>query len=232
MYAVSDTLRIPFTLYNSAADKIVDIVAGNFTWPLVRDGVAVVAPSFGISQPVAGVNELLLSYVIPSVGQYSFGRLTHVTAGQYTDLMRGLFGAVATDLDDLAASLAIPPAAPTNTVFRQGDRLYCVRGDDWDETFTITNPDGSPRNLTGSTFIFRIGYRTAASDIAIYQQLAITSAAPLTGAVRVAIADTITATFPPDAALWYDLQETTSGGDIITRGIGPYAVVRDVGAIP
>jgi hypothetical protein len=232
MYAVGDTLRIPFTLYDSDGDPDVDLTAGNYNWPLVRDGVEVSSPSFAISQPVSGVDELLLSYVIPAIGQYSFGRLTHDTAGFSTDLMRGMFSAVATDIDDLAASLAIPPAAPTNTVFRLGDRLYCVRGDDWDETFTITNADGSPRDLTGSTFVFRIGYRTEASDTAIYEQGSITSAAPLTGAVLVEIADTATDDFPPDASLWYDLEETTSGGDIITRGIGAFTVVRDVGAIP
>jgi len=231
-FRIGDTLRIPFALFDAGGSQIVDTDPLNYTWPLSRDGVEVTAPAFDIERPIATDSDLLLVYVLPTTGDYTFGRLAHATAGYRTDLRHGLIPVLATTTDDLVALLGTQPAAPSNTNFAIGDKLYVVRGDDWTQTFTILDAVGDPVNLTGSTFIWRIGYRTADSDIAILEIGSITAAAPLTGAVKVTMTDTQTVALPPDAALWYDLEETTSGSLIRTRGIGSLSVVRDVGDLP
>jgi len=230
-FRIGDTLRIPFALFDAGGTQIVDTDALNYTWPLSRNGVEVSAPAFSITRPIATDPDLLLVYVLPTIGAYTFGRLAHATAGYRTDLRHGLIPVLATTTDDLVALLGTQPAAPTNTAFAIGDKLYVVRGDDWAETFVIRDAAGDPADLTGSTFIWRVGYRTAASDIAILEINSITAPAPLTGLLPVTMTNAQTAALPPDASLWYDLQETKAGL-IRTRGIGSLSVVRDVGDLP
>jgi hypothetical protein len=227
--ALGDTLRIPFLLYNSSGALVVDTTAGNYTWPLIKDGVAVSSPSFTITNPSGSGLELV--YSPAAVGNYTFSSFTHSTGTP--DLVEGGFLVRAYSVDDLMASLALPAAAPVGTVAEVGDKVRAFRNADWSQQFHLTNSDDTDRNLTGSTLLFRIGYRTSASDVKLYTSLALTPDVPATdGLVTVTLTDTETSTLPVSDQLWYELEETTAGGLKYVRGLGPFELIRDIPASP
>lgn len=228
-YAVGDTIRIPFTLYNSSAAAVVDTTAGNYTWPLVLDGVAVSSPTFSIVNPTG--NNLELVYTPSTAGHYTFGSFTHST--HTPDLVSGAFLVTQYSIDSVLAALALPAAAPVGTVAEVGDKVRAFRNADWAQTFHLTDSAGDDLDITGSTFRFRIGYRTAASDTKLYTSAALNPAGdPLLGLVDVALTDTETGALPVSADLWYELEETTSGGLKYVRALGPFELIRDIPATP
>jgi hypothetical protein len=223
--AVGDTLRIPFLLYDSSGAEVVDTTAGNYTWPLVKDGTAVTSPSFTIDNPTG--NGLELVYTPPSAGNYTFADFSHST--NTPDLVEGGFMVRQYSIDSIISAIALPAAAPVGTVAEIGEKVRSFRNADWSQTFHLTDANGDDLDVTGSTFIFRIGYRTAASDEAEYESDPITPDSPATaGNVTVELDDADTAILPVSADLWYELEETTSGGDVFVRALGPFENIRDI----
>jgi hypothetical protein len=224
---VGETVRIPFTLYDSGGAPVVDTDETQYTWPLVIDGTAVVGPAFTIENPTG--TDLELVYSSATVGVYTFGSFTHATGTP--DLVSGDFIVRQYSVDSVMAALALPAAAPVGTVAEVGEKVRAFRNADWTQRFHLTESNGANLDLTGSTFRFRIGYRTAASDSKLYTSTALTPDSPATnGMVTVTLTDTETSTLPVSAELWYELEETTAGALKYVRGLGPFELIRDVPA--
>ncbi len=227
--AAGDVLRIPFTLYDAGGSPVVDTDETNYVWNLVLDGVAVSGPAFTISNPVG--TDLELVYAPAAVGFYTFGSFTHTT--DTPDLISGDFIVRQYSIDSVIAALAIPAAAPVGTVAEVGEKVRAFRNADWSQTFHLTDADGTDLDLTGSTFLFRIGYRTATSDVKEYTSATLTPDAPATdGLVTVVLTDADTGALDVSAELWYELEETTGSALKYVRGLGPFEVIRDIPATP
>ncbi len=227
--AAGETLRIPFNLYTSAGVAAVDTTAGNYTWPLILDGAAVVSPAFTITNPSGTGLELV--YSPATVGSYTFSSFTHTT--NTPDLLAGGFIVRQYSIDSVIAALALPAAAPVGTVAEVGDKVRAFRNADWTQTFHLTDADGDDLDLTGSTFLFRIGYRTSTSDIKLFTSAAITPDSPATsGLVTVVLTDTDTGALAVSADLWYELEQTTGAALKYVRALGPFELIRDIPATP
>lgn len=230
MYAVvGEALRIPFRCFDAYGGEVVDLVAGDYEWPLCLDGVET-SPDFAIERPESDQNGMVLVWTPDTAGNYTWPALRHVNSGWRTNLGEGLLRVSSVSLETIAAALAVPAATPSASQFRLGDKLLLFRGDDFSVTFTLYEADEeTPRDLTGSTFRFAIGKRTAAIDTATYAATGIAPLSPATdGQVKVTIGDATTRTFAVGEDWWYELVQTDSGGNILHRGLGPLAVLRDI----
>lgn len=232
--AIGETVRIPFKLYTAAGAETVDTMAGNYTWPLQLDGAHQASPAITITNP-SGTN-LLLSFTPGATGIYTFGELTHATAGQLTNLQGGSFIVRTHSVDSIAPAITVPVADQAALVAAPGDDLHLYRNADFSVTIELTEADGvTPRDLTGSTFRFSLGDRTSGSDVAFHNETGIAPDSPATaGRVTIAITDTEAATSPfntrIDLPVYYELEETTSGGLKLIRALGRMHIHRDIPA--
>lgn len=228
--AAGDVLRLPFRLFDAFGTEIADRAALNYTLGLSIDGVLQSAPVFLVEQPDGARTGLVLALTLSLGGIYAISHLTHSNSSYLTTLREAAFKVETGDLDDVLAAVSLPSAAPVNTVALNGAKLFIARGDDWSQTFLLTQPDGvTPRPLTGSTFRFALGRRLAASDTSFFNLASIVPDSPATaGLVTVSIPKATTGAFTIAADHFYELEETDSLGKVRARSIGVAEVLRNI----
>lgn len=112
-------------------------------------------------------------------------------------------------------------------------------GDSWERTATITEEDGDPYNLTGTTLWFTVKAATdtanddTAAPIKLYRIVGgtgdgITVTTPSTGVATIKATRAQMETLTPGLTYVFDLQILEADGDVFTPDSGVLLIERDV----
>lgn len=204
MPVINQPLRIPFQLFDSGGNLVIDVVAANYTLRAAIDDTELTlsGPNITIEQRAVGSSDLVLVYTPTAVGHFSTWGLDHTT--HQTNMSVSYIEITQYSTDDAVGRLALKaPLIGQDGI--SGTAIDVYPDTDLEFSFFIPDDDGDPLDLTGKLFNFRVGVLVAnGSYNTIYQD---TNIVPSQFAVDILVDRVDTKKWENESKLRYFVEE-------------------------